>query len=72
MPEPANSFPLGIAGPGKLPAVAPAAGDGPPPNDLADCVTPPPKKVIAVAVRYGEATKGAPLPYDLTGADEEP
>ena len=72
MPEPANSVPLGLEEAGKPPAVAPAAGDEPTPNDLADYVTPPPKTVFAVAVRYGEARKGAPLPYDLAGADEEP
>jgi hypothetical protein len=71
MPEPTNSVPLGLEGAGKAPAVA-AAGDEPTPTDLADYVTPPPKKVIAVAVRYGEARKGAPLPYDLAGTDEEP
>jgi hypothetical protein len=72
MPEPANSAPFGIKEAGTAPAVVPVAGDGPPPNDLADYVTPPPKKVIAVAVRYGEARKGAPMPYELPGADEEP
>jgi hypothetical protein len=72
MPEPANSVPLGIVDTGQSPAVAPPAGDEPAPDDLADYVTPPPKKVIAVAVRYGEARKGTPLPYDLADTDEEP
>lgn len=67
MPEPANSVPLGIAGAGKAPA-----GDESAPDDLTDYVTPPPKKVIAVTVQYGKARMGAPLPYDLAGADEEP
>lgn len=71
MPEPANSVPLGLEGAAKAPAVAPAADESAA-NDLTDYVTPPPKKVIAVAVRYGEARKGAPMPYDLAGTDEEP
>jgi hypothetical protein len=71
MPEPANSVPFRFEEAGKPPAVA-SAGDEPTSNDLADYVTPPPKKVIAVAVRYCEARKGAPLPYDLAGVDEEP
>ena len=72
MPEPANSVPLGIAGAGKPPAVAPPVGDESIPDDVLDYVTPPPKKVSTVAVRYGEARKGSPMSYDLPGADEEP
>jgi hypothetical protein len=71
MPEPANSVPVDIAGPGKAPAVAPA-GEESAPDDLTDYVTPPPKKVIAVTVLYGKARKGAAMPYDLAGTDEEP
>jgi hypothetical protein len=41
-------------------------------NDLTDYVTPPSKKVVVVPVRYGEAKKGAPMPYDLPATDNEP
>ena len=54
------------------PDAALAAGGESMPIDVVDYLTPPPKKGIAVAVQYGEARKGAPLPYDLAGADEEP
>ena len=40
-------------------------------NELTDYITPPPKNVLVVAVRYSEAKKGMPMPYDLPAADEE-
>jgi hypothetical protein len=40
--------------------------------DVVDYIAPPPKKVMVVAVCYGEAIKGAPLPYDLPEADDGP
>src|SRR5690349_7858324 len=48
MPELTNSVPLGLEA-GQSPAVGPAAGDESMANDVVDYVTPPPKKVIAVA-----------------------
>ena len=71
MPNLANPFPLGIEEAGTSPAVAPPAGAESIPNDMVDYITPPPKNVIVVDVRYSEAKKGAPMPYDLADADEE-
>ena len=69
MPELANSASHDLVEASRAAAVAPA-GDDPAPRDLADYVTPPPKIVIAVAVRYGEVRKGVPLPYDLEETTE--
>jgi hypothetical protein len=66
-----NAVSLGLEQVGKLPVAAPA-GDESIPNDIADYVTPPPKKVIVVEVRYSEAKKGAPMPYDLADGHEVP
>jgi hypothetical protein len=71
MSELANSVRLGPEA-GQPPAVAPAEGDESTAADVVDYVTPPPKRLIVVAVRYGDVRKGAPLPYDLAGADDEP
>jgi hypothetical protein len=71
MPDLANPFPFGIEEAGTSPAVASSARAESIPNDMVDYVTPPPKKVIVVTVRYSEAKKGTPMPYDLAAADEE-
>lgn len=71
MSELADSVPPGHEETGRLPAVAPAAGDESTPNGTVDYITPPSKKVIAVAVRYCRPTKGTPMPYDLAAADDE-
>ncbi|HBI42530.1 MAG TPA: hypothetical protein DDY78_06685 [Planctomycetales bacterium] len=70
MPDLANPVPLRIEEAGTSPAVAPAGAESIS-NDLIDYITPPPKNVIVVDVRYSEAKKGKPMPYDLTDADEE-
>jgi len=69
MPDLANPVTLRVEEAGVCP---PSAGAESIPNDLMDYVTPPPKNVLVVAVRYGEAKKGTPMPYDLADADEEP
>jgi hypothetical protein len=71
MPDLANPFPLRIEEAGASPAVAPSVPAESFPNDLMDYVTPPPKNVLVVTVRYGEAKRGTPMPYDLPAADEE-
>jgi hypothetical protein len=71
MPEFANPVPLGLEEAGRSPPAAPVAEE-PIREDLLDYVTPPPRKVITVAVRYGEVRKGLPLPYDLAEVDAEP
>jgi hypothetical protein len=68
MSELANSAPLGLEKAGKSPVVAPAIEAASMPQEIADYVTPPPKKRIVVAVRYCQATKGEPMPYDLATA----
>jgi hypothetical protein len=65
MPDLANPVPLRIEEAGTSPAVAPSAGAESIPNDMVDYITPPPKNVIVVTVRYSEAKKGTPMPYDL-------
>jgi hypothetical protein len=72
MADLAKAVPFRLDDVGKPPVTAPVAESELTPNDIADYVTPPPKKVIVVAVRYCEAIKGAPMPYDLPDADEGP
>ncbi len=72
MPELASSVLPKLGGEGGSQAGAPAAAAEPTPEGAVEYVTPPPKRVITVAVRYSEARKGVPMPYDLAAADEEP
>ncbi len=71
MPDFANAVPLSLEDMGKSPA-PPAVESDSISTDVLDYVTPPPKKVILVDIRYCEATKGAPMPYDLADMDEGP
>jgi len=71
MPDLANPVPLRVEDAGISPAVAPLAKTESIPNDVVSYITPPPKKVVVVAVQYSEAQKGTPMPYDLAAADEE-
>jgi hypothetical protein len=71
MPDLANPVSPSVQEAGASPAVAPSAGAESIPNELMDYVTPPPKNVLVVTVRYGEAKKRTPMPYDLAASDEE-
>ncbi len=71
MPEIANAVPVGLEETRQAPAALPAGGEWTS-LDNVDYVIPPPRNVTTLAVRYGEARKGMPLPYDLSDADAEP
>ena len=70
MPDLTNPVPLRLKESGPMPAPQPSEAESDL-NELTDYITPPPKNVLVVAVRYSEAKKGVPMPYDLPAADEE-